>query len=132
MQALDTLAEEYEIFEETMRKVTFETEEGDMLCAVASEVGEELERVLKDQDRHGKRRRKQSGQEILCLRALQGHSERNPIDPTLQDKVLIPNNFFEYIYHIGCAINLHSFTNSGLILGGQNLRQTVFFTSVNP
>ena len=51
MQALDTLAEEYEIFEETMRKVTFETEEGDMLCAVASEVGEELDRVLKDQDR---------------------------------------------------------------------------------
>ena len=51
MQALDTSAEEYEIFAETMRKVTFETEEGDMLCAVASEVGEELERVLKDQDR---------------------------------------------------------------------------------
>ena len=46
-----------------------------------------------------------SGQEILYLRALQGHSGRNPIDPSLQDNVLIPNNFFEYIYHIGCAIN---------------------------
>ena len=46
-----------------------------------------------------------SEQEILHLRALQGHSGRNPIDPTLQDNVLIPNNFFEYIYHIGCAIN---------------------------
>ena len=34
-----------------------------------------------------------SGQEILYLRALQGHSGRNPIDPTLQDNVLIPNNF---------------------------------------
>ena len=59
----------------------------------------------------------------------------NPTDPTLQDDVLIPNNFFEYIYHIGCAINLHSITNSGLIPGGQNLgkeRQTVFFTAVNP
>ena len=32
-----------------------------------------------------------SGQEILYLRALQSHSGRNPIDPTLQDKVLIPN-----------------------------------------
>ena len=76
-----------------------------------------------------------SGQEILHLRALQGHSGRNPIDPTLQDNVLIPNNFFEYIYHIGCAVNLHSITNSGLILGGQNssrVRQTVFFTVVNP
>ena len=56
------------------------------------------------------------GQEILYLRALQGHSGRNPIDPTLQDIVLIPNNFFEYIYHIGCAVNL----------------QTVFCTAVNP
>ena len=62
------------------------------------------------------------------------HSGRNPIDPSLQDNFLIPNNFFEYIYHVGCAINLHSITNSGLIAGGHNLsnRQTVFFTSVNP
>ena len=73
--------------------------------------------------------------EILYFRALQGHLGRNPIDPSPQDNVLIPDNFFEYIYHIGCAINLHSITNSGLILGGQNLgkeRQTVFFTVVNP
>ena len=76
-----------------------------------------------------------SGQEILYLRALQGHSGRNPIDPILQDNVLITNNFFEYIYHIGCAVNLHSITNSGLIPGGQNSsrdRQTVFFTAMNP
>ena len=61
-----------------------------------------------------------SGQEMHCLRALQGHSGSNPIDPSLQDNVLIPNNFFEYIYHIGCAVNLHTITNSGLIPGGQN------------
>ena len=76
-----------------------------------------------------------SRQEIIYLRALQGDSGRNPIDPTLQDNVLIPNNFFEYIYHIGCAISLHSVTNSGLIAGGQNSskeKQTVFFTAVNP
>ena len=76
-----------------------------------------------------------SGQEILCLRAVQGHSGRNPIDPSLQDNVLIPDNFFEYIYHSGCAISLHSITNSGLIPGGQNSsreRQTVFCTAVNP
>ena len=70
------------------------------------------------------------------LRALQGHSGRNLIDPpSLQDNVLIPDDFFEYIYHIGCAINLHSIVNSGLIPGGQKLskeRQTVFFTAVNP
>ena len=72
--------------------------------------------------------------EILYLRALQCHSGRNLIDPSLQDNVLIPNDFFEYIYHVGCAINLHSIINSGLIPGGQNLskRQTVFFLHVNP
>ena len=75
-----------------------------------------------------------SGQGILYFRALQGRSGRNPIDPSMQDNVLIPNNFFEYIHHIGCAVNLHSIINSGLIPGGQNLskRQTVFFTAVNP
>ena len=74
-----------------------------------------------------------SGQEILYFRALQGHSGRKLIDPSLQDNALIPGNFFENIYHIGCAINLHSITNSGLIAGGQKLskRQTVFFTAVN-
>ena len=75
-----------------------------------------------------------SGQEILYLRALQGHSGRNPIDPSLKDTVKIPDNFFDYIYHIGCAISLHSITNSGLIPGGQNSsreRLTAFFTAVN-
>ena len=43
------------------------------------------------------------------------------------------NGFFEYSYHIGCAINLHSIMNSGLIPGGQILsnRQTLFFLPVD-
>ena len=57
--------------------------------------------------------------EILYLRALQGHSGRNLIDPSFQDNVLIPDDFFEYNYHVGCAINLHSIINSGLIPGGK-------------
>ena len=67
--------------------------------------------------------------QILYLRGLQGHSGRNVIDPALQDNVLIPDDFFEYICHVGCAINLHSVIISGLTPGGQNLsrRQTVFF-----
>ena len=71
---------------------------------------------------------------ILYFRALQGHSGRSLIDPSLQDNVIIPDGFFKYIYHVGCAINLHSIINSGLILGGQNLsnRQTVFFLPVDP
>ena len=47
-----------------------------------------------------------SGQKFFNLQALQGHSGRNLIDPTRQDDVLIPNEFFEYIYHIGCAVSL--------------------------
>ena len=71
---------------------------------------------------------------ILYLRALQGHSRRNLIDPSLQDNVLIPDDFFKYTYHVGSAINLHSIINSRLTPGGQNLsnRQTVFFLPVDP
>ena len=47
---------------------------------------------------------------------------------------MILSKFFQKIYHIGCAFNLHSIINSGLIPGGQNSskRQTVFFLPVNP
>ena len=71
---------------------------------------------------------------ILYLRALQGHSGRNLIDPSLQDSVVVPNGLFKNIYHVGCAINSHSIINSGLIPEGQNLnnRQTIFFLPVNP
>ena len=71
---------------------------------------------------------------ILYLRALQGHSWRSLIDLSLQDNVIIPDDFFEYIYHVGCAINLHSIINPGLIPRGQNLsnRQTVIFLPVHP
>ena len=70
---------------------------------------------------------------VLYLRALQGHSGRNFIDPSLQNNVVVLDDFFKYIYHVGCAINLHSIINSGLILGGENLskRQTVFFLPLN-
>ena len=71
---------------------------------------------------------------IVYFRALQGHSGRNLIDPSLQDNVVIQRGFFQHIYHIGCALNLHSIINNGLILGGQNSskRQTVFFLPIDP
>ena len=40
---------------------------------------------------------------ILHLRALQGNSGRNLIDPLLQDNVIIQRGLFHHIYHIGCA-----------------------------
>ena len=71
---------------------------------------------------------------IIYIRAHQGHSGRNLIDPSLQDNVIIQSGFFQHIYHIGCALNLHSIINNGLIPGGQNSskRQTVFFLPIDP
>ena len=71
---------------------------------------------------------------IIYFRALQGHSGRNLVDPSLQDNVVIQSGFFQHIYHIRCAFNLHSIINNGLIPGGQNSskRQTVFFLPIDP
>ena len=71
---------------------------------------------------------------IIYFRALQGHSGHNLIDPSLLENVVCPSNFFQHIYHVGCAFNLHSIINNGLIPGGQNSskRQTVFFLPVDP
>ena len=51
---------------------------------------------------------------ILHLRAIQGHSGGNPIDPSLQDNVMVPNDFLKYIYHVENFHDLHSIINSGL------------------
>ena len=63
-----------------------------------------------------------------------GHSGNNLIDLTLQDNVVIGSGIFHHIYHIGCAFNLHSIINNGLIPGGQDLsrKQTVFFLPIDP
>ena len=47
---------------------------------------------------------------------------------------MIGSEIFLYIYHIGCAFNLHSIINNGLIPGGQDSsrRQTVFFLPIDP
>ena len=70
---------------------------------------------------------------LVYFRALQGHSGRSLIDLALQDSVVIPDGFFKYICHVGCAFNLLYIISSGLILGGQSLskRQTVFFLPVD-
>ena len=57
------------------------------------------------------------------------------IDPELQDNILLPKGFTEYIYHVGNVSEVHSIITSGLILGGQSLkrgRQSVFFTIAYP
>ena len=71
---------------------------------------------------------------ILYLRALQGLSGSNLIDPMLQDNVVIGTGILPYIYHVGSTFNLYSIINNGLVPGAQNLsrRQTVFFLPVDP
>ena len=76
-----------------------------------------------------------SSNQFLYLRAIQGHSGVNAIDPELQDNVLLLKGFTEYIYHVGNASALNSMIRHGLIPGGKSLkrgRQAVFFTTVNP
>ena len=79
-----------------------------------------------------------SSGEILYFRALQGHSGRNLINPSLQDNVVIfrvtsSRRFLEVHSSRWMCKRLHSIINSGLILGGQNLtkRQTAFFLLVD-
>ena len=76
-----------------------------------------------------------SSNQSLHLRAIQGHSGESAVDPALQDNVLLPKGFTEYINDVGNKAELNSIIGNGLILGGKNLkrgRQAVFFTAVNP
>ena len=73
-------------------------------------------------------------QKFLYLRAIQGHSG-STINPALQDNVLLPEGFTEFLYHVGNGKELRSIVNHGLIPGGVSLktgRQAVFFSVVNP
>ena len=53
---------------------------------------------------------------IIYLRALQGHSGNNLIDPAPQDNVLIGPGIFPYIYHVGSNFNLQTIIGNGLVL----------------
>ena len=55
------------------------------------------------------------GSEILYFRAIQDDSGEILVDPSLLDNVLIPDNFFEFVYHVGSYFNMHSINTSGLV-----------------
>ena len=63
-----------------------------------------------------------SSNHLLNLRAIQGHSGGNALDPELQDNVLLPEGFTEYIYHVGNASEMISMIRSGLIPGRRSLK----------
>ena len=76
-----------------------------------------------------------SSEHFLYFRAIQGHSGGTLVDPPLQNNVLLPDDFAEYIYYVGNAHDMHSIIQCGLIPGGKSLkrdRHSVFFTAVNP
>ena len=76
-----------------------------------------------------------SPETFLHFGAIQGHSGGRHIDPTLQDKVLLPDDFAEHIYHVGGSHDKHSIILSGMNPGGKSVkkeRHAVFFTAVNP
>ena len=49
-----------------------------------------------------------SSNQLLYLRAIQKHSGDNVVDPALQDNVLLPKRFTEYLFHVGNANELNS------------------------
>ena len=76
-----------------------------------------------------------SSNQFLCFRAIQGHSGENYVDPLLQDKILLPDDFTEYVCPVGNAGELNSIIRNGLIQGGKSLkrgRHAVFVTTANP
>ena len=76
-----------------------------------------------------------TSEQILYLRASKV-IRKNLVDSSLQDNVLVPDNFFGFIHHVGCYVNMHSIIASGLIAGGKKNsgrdRQKVLFTAVEP
>ena len=58
-----------------------------------------------------------SSEHFLHFRAIQEHSGGTLVDPTLQDNVLLPDDFAEYIYHVGDAHDMHRINQSGLTPG---------------
>ena len=75
-----------------------------------------------------------SAANILYLRVIQGHSGRNRVDPSLQDDVITPSNFVEFIYHVGCTRDMalhHPVRIDRRRQRCEKRGQTVFFTAVN-
>ena len=65
-----------------------------------------------------------SSQHFLYFRAIQGHSGGTLVDPALQDNVLLPDDFAEYIYHIGNFHDMHSTIQGGLMRRKKSQEET--------
>ena len=77
--------------------------------------------------------------ELMYIRAIQGHSGGMVIQPELMNYVLIPClipcTWKQFIYHMGRARDRYSIAEAGLVAGGKGNtegRQTIFFTLLDP
>ena len=52
-----------------------------------------------------------------------GHLRGKHINPALQDNVLSPSDFAEYISHVGSSRDMHSIIQLGLIPGGKQVKK---------
>ena len=69
------------------------------------------------------------------MRAIQGDSGGNKVDPSLYDNVEFQYYWIANIYHVDSFHYCNSIFRSGLIAGGKDAnegRQTVFCTAVDP
>ena len=64
-----------------------------------------------------------SAEHFLYFRAIQGDSGGTLVPLTLQDNVLLPDDFAEYVHHVGNAHDMHSIIQCGLILGGEKSQE---------
>ena len=74
-------------------------------------------------------------QQLLDVRAIQGHSGGELVAPELLNHVAIPLRWKEYLCHVGSSLTVNSILQAGLITGGKDTkeeRQTVFFTPSDP
>ena len=56
---------------------------------------------------------------LLYIRAIQGHTGREMIQPEMLGHVLRPPNWKEFVFHGGCSVNLTFILNAGFIVAGQ-------------
>ena len=76
-----------------------------------------------------------SKENIMFIRATQGHSGGALVDQELPNYVAIPLEWKEYLHHVGGSFTEHSIMQAGLLVGGKDTtegRQTVCCTALDP
>ena len=106
-----------------------------IIAVESSDWMNEIEHLIRGSNKERFQHGLDSDGNLLYVRAIQGDSGKPKVDPTLQGNVMLPMNFVEYIYHVGCSHDLPAIIQCGLDCRRKRYkkgRQTVFFTAVDP